>query len=157
MVVSRCLLRRSGLRLLALPGLRRSSRRPSRPFTRLDGCSHYSDTVPSHRWRIMLPRMHIIFRSLCRTSENRRSIGLVDISVWRSSANPFSRCTVNSFSNDSAADSFLVRSTPPGPAASSGTRRSCLLQRGHELVMGFFSIRLRQVPCTFRLLWITPR
>ena len=48
----------------------------------------------------MLPRVRVIFRSLCRTSENMLSIGLVEISVLRSSAGTFRRCTVNSSLNE---------------------------------------------------------
>ena len=40
--------------------------------------------VPSHRWSIALPRVRLRFRSLCRTSENMLSTGLVDMSVLRS-------------------------------------------------------------------------
>ena len=84
----------------------------AKPFTRVNCCSQYRNTVPSHRWSIMLPRVCVIFRSLCRTKENMLSIGLVDSSLLRSSAGTFSRCSVYNSSkasrSESAADSFLV-------------------------------------------------
>jgi len=47
----------------------------------------------------------MIFRSLCRTNENRLSIGLVDSSVFRSSAGPYSQWSVSNSSKASRRES----------------------------------------------------
>ena len=132
---------------------------PGKPFTRLNCSSRYSNTVPNHRWSTALPRVPLMFRSVCRTRENMRSIELLDISVLHSHAAP----SVNGASgtprrppgwNPQPIRSWFV-ATLPAPTASLGVGITRLLQRGGTLAMRFFSVRLRQCRCTFWLLWST--
>jgi hypothetical protein len=104
MVVSFCLLRLTQwqLRVLGLDALHTLAR----PFTRLNCCLQKNSTVLGHRWSITLPRMRLMFRSLCQASGNLLSIELVDVSVLRSQAGIFSRSSVNSSSNTPEASSL---------------------------------------------------